>query len=165
MNRRQALRGFAVAGSASLAGCSSVLGPGGTVLGTIEVINSATVANRIRLLVTRGEETLLDRTLSLPAMDGEGGDPWRVIQPAWAEQRGRYTVEAIHYGEDGERETNGRAYTFTGADYDAHYGDSHEDPGCIAAAVVIGSGDDEENGEIGIGPIHSATPCGTSDSG
>lgn len=165
MNRRQALRRVAVAGSASLAGCSSVLGPGGTVLGTIQVINASSVANRIRLLVTRGEETLLDRKLSLPAIDGEDGDPSRVIEPSWAEQRGRYAVDAIHYGTDGERETNGREYTFTGADYDAHYGDSHEDPGCIAAAVVIGSGDDEANGDIGIGPIHAENPCGTSDSG
>lgn len=164
MNRRQALRGFAVAGSASLAGCSSVLGPGGTVLGTIEVINSATVANRIRLLVTRGEETLLDRELALPAIDAADGDPSRVIGPSWAEQRGEYTVDATHYGEDDDRETSGREYTFTGADYDAQYGDTHEDPGCVAAVVVIGS-DDEENGEIGIGPIHAENPCGTSDSG
>lgn len=165
MNRRQALRHFAVAGSASLAGCSSVLGPGGSVLGTIEVINSATVANRIRLLVTRGEETLLDQTFSLAAMDDEEGDPSRVIEPEWAEERGKYTVGATHYGADGERETSGREYTFTGADYDALYGGTDEDPGCVAAVVVVGSGDDEENGDIGIGPIHAANPCGTSGSG
>lgn len=163
MNRRQALRRFAVAGSASLAGCSSVLGPGGTVLGRIRVVNTATVANRIRLLVTRGEETLVDQTFSLAAMDAADGDPSRVVEPTWAAQRGRYTVDAIHYGADGERETSGRAYTFTGADYDAQYGDTNEDPGCVAAVVVIGGGD-EENAEIGIGPIHAANPCGASDS-
>jgi len=165
MNRRQVLRGFAVAGSASLAGCSSVLDSGGTVLGTVEVINSATVSNRIRLLVTRGEETLLDRTFSLAAMDAADGLPSRVIEPSWSAERGEYTIRAIHYGADGDRETSGREYTFTAADYDAQYGDANEDPGCVAAVVVIGSHDDEENGEIGIGPVHSEDPCGTADSG
>lgn len=161
MNRRQALRGLAVAGSSTLVGCSAVTGAGGTVLGKIEVLNSSYVANRIRLILTRDDEELLDRTIRLAAIDAESGARGTLIEPSWSEIDGQYTVHAVHYDESGNRESSSREYTFTRADYDAYYGDSHEDPGCIGALVKIGSLSETENGVLAIGPTHMETPCGT----
>ncbi|MFC7256198.1 hypothetical protein [Haloplanus litoreus] len=165
MNRRQVLRRLAVAGSVSVSGCSSVLGSETTVLGRIEVVNFSLVANRLRLLVTREDdnENLLDRMITLPAVNAENGTPGVVIEPTWPETQGEYTVLAVHYGEDGDRETEDWEYTFTQEDYNTYY-DEQEDPGCIGAIVKIGSLTDMENGTIGIGPTYMENPCGTQDS-
>ncbi len=165
MNRRQVLGRLAGAGSVSVAGCSSVLGAETTVLGRIEVVNFSPVANRIRLLVTRedDDETLVDRMIGLPAVDAEDGTPGTVIEPTWSEIEGKYTVRAVHYGEDGDRETEDWEYTFTRADYNRYY-DNPDDPGCIGAVVKIGSPSDTENGTIGISPTEMENPCGTPDS-
>jgi hypothetical protein len=166
MNRRHALERVAVVGSVSLAGCSALPGFGrsGTVLGRIEVVNSSFVRNRIRLMVERDDDTLLDRKLSLAAIDAETGTRGRIIDPVWSETRGQYTLRALHYDESGNRETGDWEYTFTREDYDSYYGGSHEDPGCIGAVVKIGSRADTENAAIGIGPTYMENPCGTSDS-
>lgn len=164
MNRRQVLKSLAVVGSISVAGCSSVLGPGGTVLGKIEVINSSFVANKVRLIVTRDDDTLIDRKFSLPAIDGESGTPGIVIKPLWSETQGQYTVHAVHYDESDNRETEVWEYTFTEEDYDTYYGDSHEDPRCIGAVVKIGSLSEEENAPIGISPTYLKNPCGSPNS-
>lgn len=162
MNRRRALQKLVVGGSVGLAGCSSVLGADGTVLGRIEVINSSFVANRIRIMVARDGEELLDRTLSLAALDAEEGRRGAVVEPVWSEIEGEYTVRALHQGESGERESSTWEYTFTRADYDRYYGDSHEDPGCLAAVVTVGSRSETENAAIGIGPTYMENPCGDS---
>lgn len=160
MNRRQVLRRLAAAGSVSVAGCSSVLGSETTVLGRIEVVNFSPVANRIRLLVTRegDDENLLDRMITLPAVGAENGTPGVVIEPTWPETQGEYTVLAVHYGEDGDRETEDWEYTFTREDYNTYYAD-REDPGCIGAIVKVGSLTDMENDTIGIGPTYMENPC------
>ena len=165
MKRRQVLRHLAVAGGVSVAGCSSVLRSETTVLGRIEVVNFSPVVNRIRLLVTREGDNanLLDRTITLPAINAESGTPGVVIEPTWSETQGKYTVLAVHYGEDGNRETEDWEYTFTREDYNTYY-DDQEDPGCIGAIVKIGSLTDVENGTIGIGPTYMENPCGTQDS-
>lgn len=164
MNRRQALSSLAVAGTVSFAGCSSVLGSGGIVLGKIEVINSSFVTNQIRLMVKRDDELLVDRKITLPGIDAENGTPATIIEPLWSEIDGEYTVRALHYDTSDNRETGSWEYTFTREDYDAYYDDSHEDPGCIGAVVKIGSLSDTENAAIGIGPTYMETPCGTPDS-
>lgn len=166
MNRRRALKRLAVVGSVSFAGCSSILGSGesGTVLGKIEVINSSFVANRIRLMVERDDDTLIDRNISLTAINAENGTPGTIIEPVWSQTQGQYTIRALHYDESGNRETEDWEYTFTQEDYTTYYGDSHEDPGCIGALVKIGSLDNTENGAIGIGPIYTENPCETPDS-
>lgn len=160
MDRRRALQRLAVVGSASFAGCSSVLGTDGTVLGRIEVINSSFAANRIRLMVARDGEELLDRTLALAAIDAEEGQRGVVIEPVWSETQGQYSVRALHYDESGDRESSSWEYTFTQADYDRYYEDSHEDPGCIGAVVTIGSRAETANAAIGIGPTYMEHPCG-----
>ena len=174
MNRRRALKSLAVVGSVSFAGCTSVLGSGGsgTVLGKIEVINSSFVANRIRLMVERDDgtssesddENLLDRKISLPAIDTENGTPGMIIEPVWSDTQAQYTIRAVHIDESSNRETSDREYTFTQEDYKTYYGDNHEDPGCIGAIVKIGSLSDSENGAIGIGPTYMKNPCETPDS-
>lgn len=166
MNRRQALNGLAAVGSVSLAGCASTLGSDDsrTVLGRLEVLNSSFVRNRIRLMVDRDDETLLDRKLSLPPLDSANGTPGVVIEPLWSETRGRYTVRAIHYDESDDRESQSWEYTFTRADYDIYSQDSREDPGCLGGIVKIGSLDETENAAIAIGPAYMENPCGTSDS-
>lgn len=164
MNRRQVLGTLAAAGSISVAGCSSVLGSRGTVLGTIKLVNSSRVANRIRLMVDRGEETLLDRTISLAAIDAATGTRGTRIDPSWSKTRGEYTLRALHYDDSGNRETSSREYTFTRDDYTTYYGDSHEDPGCIGAVVTIGNFEDTENGVISISPAYMDNPCGGSGS-
>jgi len=164
MNRRQALSSLAVAGTISLGGCSSVLGSEGIVLGKIEVINSSFVANRINLMVQRDEEVLLNRKITLPGIDAENGTPATLIPPMWSEKKGAYTVTAIHYDTSGNRESGKYEYTFTRKDYDAYYGDDHEDPGCLGAVVKIGSLSDSENAAVGIGPTYMKNPCGTADS-
>lgn len=174
MNRRQALKSLAVAGSASIAGCSSVLGSGGegTVLGKIEVVNSSFAANRIRLMVERDggttsesdDESLLDRKVSLPAIAAESGTPGLIIEPSWSETQSHYTIRAVHYDGSDNRETGVWEYTFTQEDYNTFYADNNEDPGCIGAIVKIGSLEETENGAIGIGPIYMENPCGTPDS-
>ena len=164
MKRRQALSSLAVAGTVSFAGCSSVLGSKGVVLGKIEVINSSFVANRIRLMVKRTDEMLVDRKITLPGIDGENGTPATIIEPLWSEVNDEYTVSALHYDTSDNRETGSWEYTFTREDYDAYYGDSDEDPGCIGAVVKIGSLSDTENAAIGIGPTYVENPCGTPDS-
>jgi hypothetical protein len=164
MNRRQALSSLAVAGTVSLAGCSSVLGTDGIVLGRIDVINSSFVANRIRLMIKRDDEMLVDRQITLPAIDAENGTPATIIEPLWSEVAGEYTVSALHYDTSDNRETESWEYTFTREDYDVYYDDSDEDPGCIGAVVKIGSLSDTENAAIGIGPTYMESPCGTPDS-
>lgn len=166
MNRRAALKSLTAVGSVTLAGCSSVLdtGESGTVLGRIEVINSSFVPNRIRLMVERDDETLLDRNIGLTAIDAGDGAATRLVEPMWAEVRAQYVVRALHIDDSGNRETSSREYTFSREDYDAYYGDSHEDPGCIGAVVKIGSRAETENGAIGISPTYMENPCGTPDS-
>jgi hypothetical protein len=83
-----------------------------------------------------------------------------LVEPSWSARRARYTVRAFHVGDDGDRESSGREYTFTRDDYATYYGDDHEDPGCIAAVVRVGSRAETENGAIGIGPTYVETPCG-----
>lgn len=166
MNRRTALKSLAAVGSVPLAGCAAIRGSGqsGTVLGRIAVINSSVVPNRIRLLVVRGETELLDRTLSLPALDATDGTPGTVIEPSWPETQGEYTIHAHHIEESGERESNSWEYTFTQEDYDRYYGDKHEDPGCLGAVVTIGSLSETANAAIGISPTYMENPCGTPES-
>mgnify|MGYP006281649427 FL=1 len=160
MNRRDALERLAVAGGVALAGCASGRFESGTVLGRVEVINSSFVPNRIRLMIERGDETLLDRTIGLSAIDAGDTGASVVVEPSWSARRARYTVRALHVGDDGDRESSSREYTFTSDDYTAYYGDDHEDPGCIAAVVTVGSRAETENGTIGIGPTYVETPCG-----
>ncbi|NHN41972.1 hypothetical protein G9C85_10065 [Halorubellus sp. JP-L1] len=174
MNRRQALKSLAVVGSVSVAGCSSVLDSGGsgTVLGPIEVINSSFISNRVRIMVERDEgtrsesddESLLDRKLSLPAIDAETGTPGLRIAPSWSETQAHYTIRAVHYDGSDDRETEVWEYTFTREDYKTYYADRNEDPGCIGALVKIGSLSTAGNGAIGIGPTYMEDPCGTSGS-
>jgi hypothetical protein len=165
MKRRQVLRTLAVAGSVSGAGCSTGLVPGarGTILGRIHLINASFVANRVRLMVERDDETLLDRTVSLTAIDAETGPRGRIIEPLWTETRGQYTVRALHYDDSGNRESGDWEYTFTQDDYETYYGNSHEDPGCLGAVVTIGTRTETANGPIGIGPTYMETPCGASE--
>ena len=166
IDRRTALKSLAAVGSVTLAGCSSVLGLGqsGTVLGKIEVINSSFVSNRIRLIVVRGEDNLVDRELSLSAIDAESGTRSTIIEPSWSDTRGQYTIHAHHIEESGDRESNSREYTFTEKDYDRYYGDSQEDPGCIGALVKVGSLAETENAAIGISPTYMENPCDGPDS-
>ncbi|MFD1586459.1 hypothetical protein ACFR9U_05660 [Halorientalis brevis] len=166
MNRRTALKSLAAVGSVPLAGCAAIRGAGqsGTVLGKITVVNSSLVPNRIRLLVVRDETDLLDRTLSLPAIDAANGTPGTVIAPSWPETQGEYTIHAHHIEESGERESTSWEYTFTQDDYDRYYGDSHEDPGCLGAVVTVGSLNESANPAIGISPTYMETPCGTPES-
>ncbi|WP_277553861.1 hypothetical protein [Halobaculum limi] len=159
MRRRRVLEGVAAAGLCSLAGCTSPLGGNGTVLGRIEVINASFVSNRIRLLVTRDEETVLDRPVELPAMGGGDGLPMTVVPPTWPEVRGAYTVHATHYGDDGDRESRTWEHTFTRDDYDDYYPDDRDDPGCLAAVVKMGSLAESANAPIGIGPTYADDPC------
>lgn len=105
------------------------------------------------------DESLLDRTISLPGIDADSGTPATLIEPLWSETRAHYTVRAVHYDESGDRETGDWAYTFTGDDYDTYYGDSNEDPGCIGAVVKVGTLSESENGAIGIGPTYMTEPC------
>jgi len=106
---------------------------------------------------------LLDRKITLPAIDAGNGTPATIIDPLWSDINGEYTVSALHYDTSDNRETGSWDHTFTREDYDAYYDDSHEDPGCIGAVVKIGSLSDTENAAIGIGPTYMETPCGTAD--
>jgi len=135
-----------------------------TVLGRIEVVNFSPVANRIRLLVTRedDDENLLDRMITLPAFTAKNGTPGVVIEPTWSETQREYTVFAVHYGEDGDRETQDWEYTFTREDYNTYY-DDQEDPGWIGALVKIGTLTDTENGTIGISPTYMDNPGRTTE--
>jgi hypothetical protein len=160
MNRRNALERLAVTGSVALAGCASGRFESGTVLGRVEIINTSVVPNRIRLMIERDDETLLDRTIGLSALDAGDDGASVVVEPSWSARRARYTVRALHIGDDGDRESSGREYTFTRDDYTTYYGDDHEDPGCIAAVVRVGSRAEAEEGTIGIGPTYVETPCG-----
>mgnify|MGYP006296664025 FL=1 len=162
MKRRHVLKALPVAGGTFLAGCASVLDGDGTVLGRIEIINSSFVANRIRVLVTRDDETLVDKQIELPPIDAGTGIPGTVIDQSWSDTQGEYTIIAVHYDESGDRETKSWEYTITGADYDRYYADSQEDPGCIGAVVKIGSLSETENAAIGISPTYMDRPCGTS---
>jgi hypothetical protein len=159
VNRRDALGRLAVAGSVGLAGCTSGRFGSGTVLGRVEIINSSFVSNRIRLMIERGDETLLDRTIGLSAIDAGDAEASVVVEPSWSSRRAQYTVRALHVGDDGDRESSGREYTFTRDDYTTYYGDD-EDPGCVAAVVTVGSRNETENGPIGIGPTYVDAPCG-----
>jgi len=159
MNRRDALERLAVAGSVALAGCASSRFGSGTVLGRVDVINASFVPNRIRLMIERGDETLFDRTIGLSAIDAGDRGASAVVEPSWSSRRARYTVRALHVGDDGDRESSGREYTFTRDDYTTYDGGDHEDPGCVAAVVTIGRRSETENGPIGIGPTHVAAPC------
>ncbi|WP_323190217.1 hypothetical protein [Halostella sp. PRR32] len=165
MKRRDVLKSVSVAGGLSVAGCISTLSVGnsGTVLGKIEVINSSFVANRIRLLVKRDEDLLIDREVTLTAIDVDDSAALSIIEPMWPKTQAPYTIRAIHYDESGNRESIGWEYTFTKEDYDMYYKDSHKDPGCIGAIVKIGSLADTPNAPIGIGPIYRENPCGVED--
>ncbi|MFC7196318.1 hypothetical protein ACFQL4_19595 [Halosimplex aquaticum] len=101
MDRRQALRSLGVAGSLGLAGCSSVLGSSGTVLGRIEVINASFTARTVRLAVERGDETLIDRQVSLGPADAADGSAWTKIQPTWSDTQSQYRIWALHLDEEG----------------------------------------------------------------
>jgi hypothetical protein len=160
MDRRDALERMAVAGSVALAGCGSDRFASGTVLGRVEVINASFVPNRIRLMIERPGETVLDRTIELSAIDAGDRGASALVEPSWSARQARYTVRAFHVGDDGDRESSGREYTFTRDDYTTYYGDDHEDPGCIAAVVRVGSRAEAEEGTIGIGPTYVETPCG-----
>ncbi|QKY20934.1 hypothetical protein B4589_011320 [Halolamina sp. CBA1230] len=161
MKRRNVLRSVSVAAGTALAGCSSVPGFGGsgTVLGRIEVINYSFEPNQIRLSVKRDDEILLDREISLTAIDNDDGGAWTIIDPVWSNEKGQYTVRAVHYGKDDDRESEDWEYTFTERDYEQYYGDNHEDPGCVGAVVKVGSLSEDENGTIGIGPTYMENPC------
>lgn len=161
MNRRHVLRSVSALGSASLAGCTSVFDSheSETVLGRVEIINSSFASNSIRIVVKRGTKTLVDRNFALEALDSEGGAGWTVIEPSWSHSQGRYTVRAAHIDESGGLESEYRSYTFTQEDYGTYYDEISEDPGCIGAAVRIGSLTDHENAPIGISPTYMETPC------
>jgi hypothetical protein len=161
MKRRRALQALTAAGSLAVAGCASVpgLGPSGTVLGRIAVVNHSLVPARIRLWVERDDEQLLERDLELTAIDAGSAGAWRVIDPVWAATPGRYTVRAHHVGADGDRESGSREYTFTREDYEMYYGDDHADPGCVAAHVTVGQFTDDRNATIAIGPTDADRPC------
>jgi hypothetical protein len=160
VNRRDALERLAAAGSVALAGCASGRFESGTVLGRVELINSSFVSNRIRLTIERGDETLLDRTIGLSALDAGDAGASVVVEPSWSARRAQYTVRALHVGDDGDRESSGREYTFTRDDYATYYGDDGENPGCVAAVVTVGSRSETANGPIGIGPTYVDSPCG-----
>ncbi|MFC7141606.1 hypothetical protein ACFQMA_17420 [Halosimplex aquaticum] len=163
MDRRQALRSLGVAGSLGLAGCSSVLGSSGTVLGRIEVINASFTARTVRLAVERGDETLIDRQVSLGPADAADGSAWTKIQPTWSDTQSQYRIWALHLDEEGERASTSWEYTVTRADYDTYYEDEAEDPGCIGALVKIGDFSEAEYPPIGISPTYVENPCGTAD--
>lgn len=175
LTRREALASAAVGGCVSVAGCASLTGAdrSGTVLGKVEVINSSRVRNRIRLLVDRDDGTggesdddrLVDRTISLAAIDAGTGTSVRVIQPVWSQSAGHYTIRAVHIDRSGERETSDWDSTFTQDDYETYSADTHEDPGCIGAIVTVGTRADTENAAIGIGPTYMENPCGRPESG
>lgn len=164
MDRRQALFRLAAVGSVPLAGCSSILdtGGGGTVLGSILVVNTSYDSNRIDLSVERGGESLLARTISLPSIRATEGTSAVLVEPSWPEVRGRYTVRAHHVGTDGERESDVWSHTFTREDYRRYYGDRREDPGCVGAVVTIGSLSEGSTAPIGVGPTYVEDPCATS---
>jgi hypothetical protein len=163
MNRRTVLTHLTAAGGLALAGCSSLPGSGDTrpVLGRIQVLNSSLVSNRIRLLVVRDEETLLDRELTLAAIDAEAGTRAAVIEPSWGATPGEYTIHANHIDESGDRESSSWEYTVTQQDYDRYYPDEREDPGCLGVVVTIGSLSENANAAIGIGPTYMEDPCGS----
>lgn len=108
MNRRTVLKSLTAAGSATLTGCSSTLGFGqsGTILGKIGIINSSYVPNRIRLIVVRNDEKLIDRKISLSAIDAENGTHATIIEPSWSDTRARYSIHAHHIEGSGDRESN-----------------------------------------------------------
>lgn len=161
MNRRTALRRLTAAGSLALAGCSSLPGSGDSrpALGRIQVINASHAPNRIRLLVVRDEETLLDRDLALAALDADDGTPATLIEPTWETSPGEYTVHAHHAEESGERESSSWEYTPTSRDYDRYYPDEREDPGCLGVIVTVGTLSETPNAPIGIGPTYMENPC------
>lgn len=159
MNRRQALKGLGAVGSLGLAGCSFPLGPGEVVLGRLTVINLSFTPSTVRLAV-KGDETLLDRRISLDAIDAEDGRAWTTIAPTWSEKRPQYRVWALYLDEDGERASDSWEYTFTREDYDAYYED--DGPGCIGAIVKVGDASDSEYAPIGISPTYVDDPCGGS---
>jgi hypothetical protein len=131
------------------------------VLGRIEVINFSRVRNRIRLYVVRDGETLLDERLTLSALDDGAEGATEIIPPRWGTTPGEYTLRVVHYGADGDRETNDRAYTFSRQDYDAYYADEPADPGCIGAVVKIGSDAPDRNAPISVSPAMVEDPCGS----
>lgn len=165
MKRRHIVKSLPVLSSLPLAGCMSGLrfGRPGTVLGKIEIVNSSLVSNKIRLIVTREDKTLVDQYIGLEAIDAEDGTASTIIEPFWSPTQSQYTLIAAHYDESGNRESETWEYTFTQKDYNRYYGDSHEDPGCIGAIVIIGNRTEKKNGAIGISPIYMEEPCGKSE--
>lgn len=163
MDRRSIIKSLGVAGGASLAGYTTCefIGERGTILGVIEIINFSQVRNRIRILVDRNGETLLDEKFTLEPLDTGKEGFTEIIQPQWRMTNGRYTLRAVHYGADGDRETGDWTYTFTGDDYSSYYGDEAADPGCIGAIVKIGSDSADRNAPIGISPTRVESPCGS----
>jgi hypothetical protein len=161
VKRRQALKGLGAVGSLGFVGCSSPLGPDGVVLGRIAVVNLSTAPATIRLAV-EGDDTLLDRRISLGPVDGDDGRVRTTIAPRWTERRPEYTVWALYLDEDGERASASWEYTFTREDYERYYGDETADPGCIGAVVTVGDTSRSEYPPIGISPTRVADPCAAS---
>lgn len=164
VHRRKVLQSVSVIGGVSLAGCSSVLGPSGTVLGKIEIINSSPKHIRIRLIVNRDEENLIDRRVSLAPSTDDKGRSATTIEQLWSKESGLYKVIAAHYDESGSRESRTWEYLFTNDDYTTYYEDSQDDPGCIGGLVKIGSLEENDSNAIGISPIYMKHPCGTENS-
>jgi hypothetical protein len=162
MNRRQLLGGLAAGVATGLAGCAALDGADGTAaaLGRVEVINFSRVRNRVRVLVDRDGEDLLDETVELAPFDAGPDAATRILRPRWSPTPGRYTLQAMHYGADGDRETTGAEYTVTGEDYESFYGDGAADPGCVGAVVKVGSDASEPNATIGVSPTRVDDPCG-----
>ncbi|ELZ27592.1 hypothetical protein C475_06720 [Halosimplex carlsbadense 2-9-1] len=105
------------------------------------------------------DETLLDRRISLSAIDAEDGRAWTTIAPTWSEERPQYSVWALYLDEDGERASTSWEYTFTRQDYNTYYEDEVADPGCIGAMVKVGDSSDSEYAPIEISPTRMEDPC------
>lgn len=166
MRRRHILKSLPAVGSLAVAGCSSIpsFGEAGTVLGKIEVINSSYVPNRIRIIVERGSETLVEKDISLAGLDAEDGENWTRVEPSWSQTEAQYSVRSAHLDDSGNPETDYWEHTFSQEDYNLYYEDSQEGPGCIGAGVRIGSLSDEPNAPISVYPALLKNPCEVSDS-
>lgn len=64
----------------------------------------------------RDDEMLVDRKITLPAIDAENGTPVAVIDPLWSENKSSYTLSALHYDTSDNRETGSWKYIFTRED-------------------------------------------------
>ena len=166
MERRHVLQGLPVVGTLTLAGCSSLpsFSGSGTILGKIEVINSSFVSNRIRVIVERGSEVLVENNISLAGLDAEDSENWTIVDPSWSQTEAQYTVRSAHIDDSGNPETDYWEYSFSQEDYNLYYEDKQEDPGCIGVGIRIGSLSDEANAPISVHPSYMKSPCEVSDS-